>query len=198
MDFPRGLVRAEITFGFTKRDADAYLTDRRGHRNTLRLFRICFAWKYVYARYAWPPLQERQPFVFHTSNIQRARMKRLARPIVHLGNPILKPPEGRLDYGRCNDKTHNGTICFSGATARFRSPAPLFSPFFSGKTEKNGPPEAASLTGKKAGLKTPFRKPSAKNFAILAQKKPAARAAGQNARIKEEYRSTRARAWRCC
>ena len=82
-------------------------------------------------------------FDFHTSNIQRAQTKRLALCIVRSGNPILRPPEGRSDDGWCNDKTHNGTICFSGASALFRSPAPLFSPFFSGKTEKNGPPEAS-------------------------------------------------------
>ena len=36
LDFPRGLVRAEFIFGFTKRDADASLLNRRGSRNTLR------------------------------------------------------------------------------------------------------------------------------------------------------------------
>ena len=48
-----------------------------------------------YARYAEQPLQEERPFDFHTSNIQQARTKRLALCIVRLGNPILKPPEGR-------------------------------------------------------------------------------------------------------
>ena len=32
---------------------------------------------------------------FHTSNIQRAQMKRLTLCTVRLGNPILRPPEGR-------------------------------------------------------------------------------------------------------
>ena len=36
---------------------------------------------------------------FHTSNIQRARTKQLARYIVRLGNPIGRPPEGRSDDG---------------------------------------------------------------------------------------------------
>ena len=48
-----------------------------------------------YARYAEQPLQEERPFDFHTSNIQRAQIKRLVLCIVRLGNPILKPPEGR-------------------------------------------------------------------------------------------------------
>ena len=47
LDFPRSLIRTEIIFGFTKRGTDAYLPDRRGRRNTLRLFRMPFAWKIV-------------------------------------------------------------------------------------------------------------------------------------------------------
>ena len=92
-------------------------------------------------------LVRRKPFDFHTSNIQRARTERLALCIVRLGNPIRRPPEGRSDYGRCNNKTHSVSIYFSGATALFAFPAPLFSPFFSGKTEKNGPPEAHRAFG---------------------------------------------------
>ena len=64
-------------------------------------------------------LVRRKPIDFHTSNIQRARTKRLALCIVRLGNPILWPPEGRLDYGLCNDKTQNGTTSLSGAIALF-------------------------------------------------------------------------------
>ena len=56
LDFPRSLVCAEIIFGFIKRDADAYWTDRRCSRNTLRLFRMYLARKSACARYAWPPL----------------------------------------------------------------------------------------------------------------------------------------------
>ena len=78
-----------------------------------------FAWPPVCARYAMQPLQEGRPFDFHTSNIQRAQTKRLARRIVRLGNPIRRPPEGRSDYGLCNDKTQNGTTSLSGATALF-------------------------------------------------------------------------------
>ena len=47
LDCPRSLIRTEIIFGFTKRGTDAYLPDRRGSRNTLRLFRMPFAWKIV-------------------------------------------------------------------------------------------------------------------------------------------------------
>ena len=65
---------------------------------------------------------------FHTSNIQRARMKRLAQPIVRLGNPIGRPPEGR---SLRNALSVNGTQkqnAFSGASARFRVPSAFFLP----------------------------------------------------------------------
>ncbi len=103
LDFPWSLVCAEMHFGLTKRAKDASLIDRRGYRNTLRLFRMHLAWKYVYAQYLWPSLQKGRPFVFHTSNIQRAQMKRRAQRVVRLGNPVGRPPEGRSDDGRCND-----------------------------------------------------------------------------------------------
>ena len=142
LDFPRGLVCAEFVFRLSKRATDASLIDRRGSRNTLRLFRMYLAWKSVCARYAIQPLQEGRPFDFHTSNIQRAQTKRLARYIVRLGNPIRRPPEGRSLPGALSVNGTQKQSAFSGATAPFASPAPLFSPFFSGKTEKNGPPEA--------------------------------------------------------
>ena len=103
LDFSRSLVCAEMHFGLTKRAKDASLIDRRGYRNTLRLFRMHLAWKYVYAQYLWPSLKKGRPFVFHTSNIQRAQMKRRAQRVVRLGNPVGRPPEGRSDDGRCND-----------------------------------------------------------------------------------------------
>ena len=40
LDHPRSLIRAEFTFGSTKRGTDADLADRRGYRNTLRLFQM--------------------------------------------------------------------------------------------------------------------------------------------------------------
>ena len=92
-------------------------------------------------------LVRRKPIDFHTSNIQRARMKRLALCIVRLGNPIGRPPKGRFSR---DARSVNGTQnqnAFSGATALFAFPAPLFSPFFSGKTEKNGPSEATCAFG---------------------------------------------------
>ena len=79
-----------------------------------------------------PPLQTSwywKCLDFHTSNIQRARMKRLAQPIVRLGNPIGRPPEGR---SLRNARSVNGTQkqnAFSGASARFRVPQRLFSPY---------------------------------------------------------------------
>ncbi|MDY2807744.1 MAG: hypothetical protein SOT82_03915, partial [Oscillospiraceae bacterium] len=95
-----------------------------------------------YARYAEQPLQEERPFDFHTSNIQRARTKRLARRIVRLGNPILRPPEGRSLRGAASVNGSQNQNAFSGATALFRSPASLFCILFSDKPEKSMPPEA--------------------------------------------------------
>ena len=40
LDFPQGLICAEFVFRFTKRATDASLIDRRGYRNTLRLFQL--------------------------------------------------------------------------------------------------------------------------------------------------------------
>ena len=82
-----------------KRATDASLIDRRGSRNTLRLFPLQLERQFVCARCAAQPLQEGRPFDFHTSNIQRAQTKRPARRIVRSGNPIGRPPEGRSDYG---------------------------------------------------------------------------------------------------
>ena len=45
LDLPRGLVCAGFIFGFTKRTKDASLIDRRGYRNTLRLFRMHSVWQ---------------------------------------------------------------------------------------------------------------------------------------------------------
>ena len=45
LDLPRGLVGAGFIFGFTKRTKDAPLIDRRGYRNTLRLFRMHSVWQ---------------------------------------------------------------------------------------------------------------------------------------------------------
>ena len=91
-------------FKLTKREADAYLRVRRGYRNTLRLFPLQLERQFVCVRCAMQPLQERRPFDFHTSNIQRARTKRLALCIVRLGNPIGRPPEGRFDDGNITTK----------------------------------------------------------------------------------------------
>ena len=86
-------------------------------------------------------LARRKPIEFHTSNIQRAQTKRRARCIVRLGNPIRRPPEGRLDYGRRNDNTHNVTTSFFCATALFCVSSALFFHIFSRKREKIWPAE---------------------------------------------------------
>ena len=119
LGFSPGLGLCGICFQIYKTCYRCVLLNWRGIRNTLRLFRMYLAWKSVCARYAMQPLQEGRPFDFHTSNIQRAQTERHVWPIVRLGNPILRQPEGRSDYGLCNDKTQNGTTSLSGATALF-------------------------------------------------------------------------------
>ena len=75
LDFPRGLVRAEIISDL--QNAIQMRIWQTGE--VIEILCVCFD--------------------FHTSNIQRAQMKRLARCAVRLGNPILRPPEGRSDDG---------------------------------------------------------------------------------------------------
>ena len=99
LGFSPGLGLCRGYFKSTKRTTDAYWIDRRGHRNTLRLFQLRLEWQSVCARCARLSLQKGRSFDFHTSNIQRARTKRLALCIVRSGNPILRPPEGRSDDG---------------------------------------------------------------------------------------------------
>ena len=93
-----------------------------------------------YARYAEQPLQEERPFDFHTSNIQRAQTKRLARRIVRLGNLILRPPEGRSlrDALSVNGKQNQNAF---SARQRYFVPSGLFFHIFSAKTEKIWPAE---------------------------------------------------------
>ena len=95
------------------------------------------------------PFIEQTLSEFHTSNIQRARTKRLARRIVRLGNPILKPPEGRSLRGAPSVNGTQNQNAFSGATALFRSPASLFCILFSDKPEKSMPPEASRAIRRK-------------------------------------------------
>ena len=87
------------------------------------------------------PLRISEMAEFHTSNIQRAQTEQLARNIVRLGNPIRRSARRAFLAGRAFGERHAESKCLFCATALFRSPAPLFSPFFSGKTEKNGPSE---------------------------------------------------------
>ena len=88
------------------------------------------------------PLQEGRPIDFHTSNIQRAQTEQRSLNIVRLGNPIRRSARRAFLAGCAFGEWYAESKCLFCATALFRSPAPLFSPFFSGKTEKNGPPEA--------------------------------------------------------
>ena len=83
-----------------------------------------------YARYAEQPLQEERPFDFHTSNIQRARTKRLVLCIVRLGNPILRPPEGRFDDGNETTKRKTERQAFQARKRYFVLQRLFFAYFF--------------------------------------------------------------------
>ena len=148
LGFSPGLGLCRGYFKSTKRTTDAYWIDRRGHRNTLRLFQLRLEWQSVCARCARLSLQKGRSFDFHTSNIQRAQTKRRARCIVRLGNPIRRPPKGRLDYGRRNDNTHNVTTSFFCASALFRPQRPFLPYLFpqEGKDMARGAADAASQT----------------------------------------------------
>jgi hypothetical protein len=141
LGFSPGLGLCRGYFKSTKRTTDAYWIDRRGHRNTLRLFQLRLEWQSVCARCARLSLQKGRSFDFHTSNIQRARTERSVWHVVRSGSPIGRPPEGRLDYGRRNDNTHNVTTSFFCATALFRVSSALFFHIFSRKREKIWPAE---------------------------------------------------------
>ena len=57
LGFSPGLGLCRGYFKSTKRTTDAYWIDRRGHRNTLRLFRMHLVRQSVYARYTAQSLQ---------------------------------------------------------------------------------------------------------------------------------------------
>ena len=151
----------------SKRATDAYSPDWRSSRNTLRLFRVYLAWKSVCVRCAMQPLQESRPFDFHTSNIQRARTKRLTLCTVRLGNPILWPPEGRSSRTALSVNGIQKQNAFSGATALFRTPASLFCILFSDKPEKSMPPEARPCCAKKNGRTANIKRLSAEAESLL-------------------------------
>ena len=67
---------------------------------------------------------------FHTSNIQRAQKKRFARPIVRLGNPILRPPEGRFDDGNETIKRKTERQAFQARKRYFASSVSFLHTFF--------------------------------------------------------------------
>ena len=69
-------------------------------------------------------------FDFHTSNIQRAQKKRFARPIVRLGNPILRPPEGRFDDGNETTKRKTERQAFQARKRYFASSVSFLHTFF--------------------------------------------------------------------
>ena len=88
------------------------------------------------------PLIKRTFSEFHTSNIQRAQTKRLARYIVRLGNPILRPPEGRSDDGNKTITRTTKRKAFQARKRYFVLRRLFFCILFSDKSEKSMPPEA--------------------------------------------------------
>ena len=84
-------------------------------------------------------LVRRKPIDFHTSNIQRARTKRLALCIVRLGNPIGRPPEGRSlrDVSSVNGTQKQNA--FSARKRYFTFPAPFSSISFPARGKRYGP-----------------------------------------------------------
>ena len=148
LGFSPGLVLCRGYFKSTKRTTDAYWIDRRGSRNTLRLFQLRLEWQSVCARCARLSLQKGHSFDFHTSNIQRAQTERSVWHVVRSGSPIGRPPEGRLDYGWRNDNAHNVTTSFFCASALFR-PQRSFLPYLFCQDRKDmarGAADAASQT----------------------------------------------------
>ena len=90
---------------------------------------------------------------FHTSNIQRARTKRHTLRIVRLGNPILRPPEGRSLRGAPSVNGTQNRNAFSARQRYFASPASLFCILFSDKPEKVCRRRHALCSAKKKWLK---------------------------------------------
>ena len=110
------------------------------------------------------PLIKRIFSEFHTSNIQRAQIKRLVLCIVRLGNPIGRPPEGRSLRGAPSVNGTQNRNAFSARKRYFASPSSLFCILFSDKPEKSMPPEARSLPRKESVIESLQRKPSVKMF----------------------------------
>ena len=54
-------------------------------------------------------------------------------------------PKGVLTTETKRQNAQSNELVYQARQRYFASPAPLFSPFFSGKTEKNGPPEASRI-----------------------------------------------------
>ena len=69
-------------------------------------------------------------FDFHTSNIQRAQIKRLAPCIVRLGNPIGRPPEGLFDDGNETTKRKTERQAFQARKRYFASSVSFLHTFF--------------------------------------------------------------------
>ena len=124
------------------------------------------------------PSIEQRLSEFHTSNIQRAQTEQLALNIVRLGNPIRRPDRRAFLAGRAFGERHAEAKCFFRRVSAISFSSASFLPILFWQDRKEWA--------------------AGGNLCHSDAKRPAARAAGQNARIKEECRSTRARAWRCC
>ena len=136
-----------------------------------------FAWKIVTRDTQSSPCRKNGLSTF-IRQIFNGRKKRFARPIVRLGNPILRPPEGRFDDGNETTKRTTERFVFQARQRYFASPASLFCILFSDKPEKsmsakrcrtnrcrkNGPSETSRAFGaSEMGLRRDFAPDGAKN-----------------------------------
>ena len=100
--------------------------DRRGGRNTLRLFRL--------------------PYVKYSTGANGT----ITQFSVRSGNPILRSPKGRSLTTGVTTTRKTERLVFSRVSAISR-PAPLFCILFSGKTEKSMPAERQLRSRNKRG-----------------------------------------------
>ena len=101
-----------------------------GVRFVLKLFQIC---KTRYrCGFGKPARLSKYSASVSTSirQIFNGRKKRFARPIVRLGNPILRPPEGRFDDGNETTKRKTERQAFQARKRYFASSVSFLHTFF--------------------------------------------------------------------
>ena len=94
----------------------------------------------------------RIPYVKYSTGVNKATR------IVYraLGKPDPTAARRAFLAGRAIGEWRAEAKCFFRRDSAIPRPASLFSPFFSDKTEKNGPPEAFPLPRKEKGAERPY------------------------------------------